>query len=902
MTDEEYLGGHYSARDEADNSVLGQKTILQHKKELNLSSEIADKSVIQCLGFSGFGTTSNPCRVDVKDGKVVRIRPLRYTENYTKEDLNYWTLEKDGHVFEPLMKTLSTPFSLSYKNRTYSKNRVPYPLIRVDWDPHGERNVKNRGKSKYRRISWDEATDIIAEEIKRIQETYGPYSVYCQGEGHGETKNYNGSHGCMIAMLNYTGGCTPQARQPDSWEGWYWGAKHVWGMEPIGVNNQCNGIINDITKNSDALLYWGADPETTPWGWGGQQASRLCYWFSEIGVKSIFICPDLNYAGGIHADKWIPVLPNTDAAMQFAIAYTWITEDTYDKEYIAEHTVGFDWLESYVLGYIDGIAKTPKWAEEKCGVKSYHIKAFARYWAKHNVSIAHCNGGGYIRSAFSHEPARMEICLLAMQAVGKPGRNQFRFIEFLLFGMDKFNPLPRSEIFTNLHSAFHGWDFTLGNSFIAKTLLPNAILSGKEDWYGRVLCGMPREDQFNHFEYPIKSAERIHMIWSDTPCWSACWNNGFKFKEALRDESIEFVLVQHPWMENDTLSADIILPASTMLECYDIGNDNINGQFSILYIEEQAIEPVGEALSDFHIVCEVAKKLEKLGGNYEDLLNKYTEGMTQEEKMQLGFNSCGKPKDLTWEKFKEQDFWMSPTREGWEEEPAGLINFAENPDNNLLETPSGKIEIYSTALAKNFPDDKIRAPYPQWIEEGDGHQERICSKRAEKYPFLLMSNHPRWRVHVQHDDIPWLREIETCKVKGPDGYLYEPLWINPKNAEELDIRNGDIVTLFNERGRVLGGAYVTERIMPGALYQDHGARIDLITSGEDGLDRGGSNNLISPTNTTSKNCAGEVTNGFLVGIEKADVFALAAKYPEEFNRNYDAGAGLVASAYIEEEN
>ena len=82
------------------------------------------------------------------------------------------------------------------------------------------------------------------------------------------------------------------------------------------------------------LLFWGCDPETTPWGFDGQMASRLCYWFTELGIKSIYICPDLNYGAAVHADKWIPILPNTDAALQLAIAYIWITEETYDKEYV----------------------------------------------------------------------------------------------------------------------------------------------------------------------------------------------------------------------------------------------------------------------------------------------------------------------------------------------------------------------------------------------------------------------------------------------------------------------------------------------------------------------------------------------------------------------------------------
>ena len=110
-------------------------------------------------------------------------------------------------------------------------------------------------------------------------------------------------------------------------------------------------------------------------------ASRVCYWWTELGIKSIYISPDLNYGAAVHADKWIPILPNTDAAMQLAIAYTWIKEGTYDKEYVATHTFGFEKFAEYVLGKEDGIPKTPEWAAEKCGVPEWTIKALARVWA-----------------------------------------------------------------------------------------------------------------------------------------------------------------------------------------------------------------------------------------------------------------------------------------------------------------------------------------------------------------------------------------------------------------------------------------------------------------------------------------------------------------------------------------
>ncbi len=106
--------------------------------------------------------------------------------------------------------------------------------------------------------------------------------------------------------------------------------------------------------------------------------SRLLYWFTELGIRQICVGPEVNWGTAVHADKWIPIRPNTDAALFFAIAYQWLQEGTYDKEYIETHAVGFDKFAAYVLGEEDGVPKTPKWAEEKTGVPSRIIKALAR--------------------------------------------------------------------------------------------------------------------------------------------------------------------------------------------------------------------------------------------------------------------------------------------------------------------------------------------------------------------------------------------------------------------------------------------------------------------------------------------------------------------------------------------
>lgn len=897
-----------------------------------------DSTVYKTTGWMGFGSGSNPAAIDIKDGKIARIRPMRLTDAYTEEQLNPWQLTVRGKTLSCGTKTTLSPLAIAYKNRIYSKNRVMYPMKRVDWDPNGERNPQNRGLSGYERISWDEATTIIASEIRRIIDTYGNTAVFVQGDGHGETKVMGGDHGANTHLMTVLGGFTLQARQPDSWEGWYWGAKHMWGMDPVGEQAYQSNLLMDISENSEAVIFVGCDPETTPWGWGGQMQSNICYFWHDIGIKQIYICPDVNYGTAVHADKWIPILPNTDAALWLAIAYVWLTEGTYESDYIKTHTDGFDWFERYVLGGEDGVPKTPKWAEEKCGVPSRQIKALARYWAKHVVSTAHCNGGGYIRSVFSHEPARLEIALLAMRGLGAPGVNQFKFIEWGLFAFGQLNPIPKGDMTPfktmNFGSAFTGHiPGTNLEHFIPQTLVPNAIMlpeGEKLTWYGHVVAGLPREDQYNQYQYPMEGASRIHMFWTDTPCWSTCWNGGNRMQEALRDPSIEFMLAQEPWMENDMLFADIVLPITTKYEEWDIATSTEGGINDMFLNEAPAIEPVGESKSDAEAVLAIAEKLgvaDKLMEHWcyphsmdlnndeeDDFIKQLSEEKYGSDSEYMGepsfdtlariaYRASGADNVLSYDEFLETGYIPVRFKDEaeWRKDPIGMREFYNDPEANPLDTPTGKIEFWSTSIHSVWPDDPQRPEVPHWIEESPQHHERLTNDRGKDYPFLMVSNHPRWRVHANGDDAIWLREISTCKVDGPDGYKYEPVWINPDDARERDIKDGDIVRIYNERGSVLGGALVTPRICRHAVSQDHGARVDSVVTGRGGLDRGGANNLICPGHTTSQNAPGEVTNGFLVNIEKVDVFDLAEKYPAQFNRDYDPADGLHVSAYIVKE-
>ena len=154
-------------------------------------------------------------------------------------------------------------------------------------------------------------------------------------------------------------------------------------------------------------------------------------------------------------------------------------------------------------------------------------------------------------------------------------------------------------------------------------MIHDALLNPPISWYGTVHGLAPVEDQFLKFSYPAEGCPEMHMIWTDTPCWITCWNDSNNFIKGLRSPKIEFVLAQHPWMENDCQFADIILPISTKFEEEDIDADPMNGQFNIVIHQKQCIQPLGESLSDYEAVCLIAEKL--------GLLEKFTHGKTVQE-------------------------------------------------------------------------------------------------------------------------------------------------------------------------------------------------------------------------------------------------------------------------------
>jgi len=832
-------------------------------------------------------TVGGPISVYVKDGKIVRVRPLVID----KDDLKPWTIEADGKKFSPPRKVTIAPHTITERQRVYSDDRIKYPMKRVDFDPNGDRHPETRGKSGYQRISWDEALDIVAGEMKRIRKTYGPSAVMAMTSSHHNWGNVGYKLSTFMRFFNVLG-FTSVFDNPDSWEGFHWGAIHTYGFYwNLGAPEQYD-LLEDALKNTELMIYWSNDPDSTRGTYCGQESAIWRLWLRESGKKQIFIDPFCNYTAAIMADKWIAPRVGTDAAMALAIAYVWIIEDTYDHNYVATLTVGFDQFRKYVIGEDDGVPKTPKWAEEITGVSARTITALAREWASKRTMLSCGNRGGFggaMRQAYGHEWARLMVLLQAMQGLGKPGVGMWGatmgapyYSEFFFPGyadkdsMISFSRAAKKHVANPVEQRLY------------RLLIPDAILNPPVSWLGEGFCGRSIEQQFKPYTYPMPGNSEIRMFYRYGGSFIGTMTETNKWVKAYKSPKLEFIVNQDCWMMGETRFADVILPACTALERNDISEFGCTGcaegyvkygsngcNYRVVVYQKKCIEPLYESKSDYEIFSLLAQKM----GVRED----FTDGGKSEEDWVKGFFEISDlPKYISWDEFERKGYFVVPFPEDYK--PTTALRWfydgrnCDTPDNNPkkntekgseLGTYSGKIEFVSRSLTEHFPDDEERPPMPRYIPSWEG----LTSELAKKYPLQLVSPHARFSYHTHYDKhCPWLGEIPGHRILK-NNYYWQTVRIHPSDAEARGIKSGDTIKLYNDRGVVLGVAQVTERIRPGVIHSyASSGKYDPLEPGKVGsVDKGGCVNLLSSSRLMSKNAPGMAPNSVLVEISKWEV-------------------------------
>ena len=508
----------------------------------------------------------------------------------------------------------------------------------------------------------------------------------------------------------------------------------------------------------------------------------------EKGVKIVAVDPLYTDSAATFAQQWIPIRPGTDAAMLIAMAYVIITENLQDQGFIDKYTIGFDNYKDYVLGKDDGIAKTPQWAEAITTVPADVTVNLAREYAT-NKPAALIAGWGPARAAMGEQYARAANVLTAITGnIGIKGGYASGFMratsrsfrqEQSRRPVESGRP-PRKDSLYKLHDSLH--NTTSGQ--VHNTKIFDAILRGRAGGY-------PAD---------------IKMAYVVTGNYINQHPNTRRGVEAFK--SLEFVVVHEQFMTPTAKFGDIVLPVNTFMERADIAYPWLGSPYSI-YLNK-SIESLYETKSDLEIARELSKKLgipQVLGNESEDELLRDIVARSDSIPDYEAFRRDGV------QKFKP------------EEPIVGLRKQIEDPENNPFPTLSGKIEIYCEHIAEmNNPNIP---PIPKYISPPENYDDSL----AARYPLQLLTTHYKTRAHSTWHNVPWLREIEPHSV-----------WINTIDAEARSIKKGDLVDVYNDRGRIRIPAQITERIAPGVVNVSQGAWYD---PDAEGVDLGGCANVLT---------------------------------------------------------
>ncbi|MCL1798198.1 MAG: molybdopterin-dependent oxidoreductase [Eggerthellaceae bacterium] len=830
-------------------------------------------------------STAGPLQVSVRDGKMIRVEPLQFDS----AEVDSWQCDVNGKTYKPPLTHPLLPWGMIGKQMAYSENRVMYPMKRVDWDPKGERNTQNRGSSGYERISWDEAFNIIESEMKRVIETYGNSALSEFYSAHPEWGFLHYFFSDWVRFWDMIGS-THIDFSPNSWEGWSAGSTLMWGHWPAQGIPAAPDTFFDVSEHDDLIVLWGVDPMFHNL-YGGVDQARLWRWWKELGKEVVVIEPLYNEVALAVADRWIPIYPGTDGAMAEAIAYVWITEGTFEQEYLDTHCIGFDEdhlpegvpaglsFKTHILGKgSDKTPKTPEWAAEKCGVPARIIRRLAREWAARPTSFWVFTGGA-CRRQFAEGFTRLAATLGMMRAMGKPGSNMIGPFLSLSGPFDDVNQIgPGGYADGGMNSVCKDYR---NNSVPQRLTFQKLLKSVEEDefeYFGGDLFNTSAEEYFNVRKYPTDGCSPIRLFWQRG---SSCTNppDRNQHLKFLRSPQIEAFFVSAPWFDRECRMADLVLPTTTMYEREDFTEPARCGKYippsyvglrSAIY-HQRCIEPIGESMTDMDILAEVADRF--------GLKDVYLEGNSEEDFIRKIYANTNIP--LSFEEIQKKGYYVWPAPKDYK--PNKQFNdFYHDPENNPMPTPTGKVEIFSTLAWEKYGDHPEIPPYPKYIPELEGAES---TELKEKYPLQQLLAHPKFRFHGKYNDCTWLNE--AYKVKGPDGYKYEPVLIHPDDAADRGLKDNDIVVVYNDRGTALGGAVVTYRMKKGVAQFTYGAWNDPLDGGFGAPDRGGDGQVLTnPSPMSAHHPTGGAYNSSLIEIKKADLDQLAKDYPEGWSGKY----------------
>ena len=616
------------------------------------------------------------------------------------------------------------PKGLFSKEMMYHPDRLTYPMKRVG----------ARGEGKFQRITWDEAYDIIAENLLRIEAEYGMEAVaIAQGTGRHHLP-YTARFANAIGTPNWFEPGSAQCFFPRIHAG-----AVTFGYAPAA------DYYSEV--NPQVMLVWGCNPSVS----GADGESRYCFLDAlKKGTRLVVIDPCKNNLER-YADHYLQLRPGTDDALALGILHVLIYEDLYDHAFVENWCYGFEALKERVGNY------PPQRVADICGLTADEIRAAARYIARAETLSMEWG------CAIEHTPncfqtVRAIALILAITGnIDKKGG----FIE----GMhvldepdlleDHLGDVQRAKRLGEHHKMLAGAHKPFSSAHIPTVF--EAMRTGKP--------------------YPVRGL----ML---------CGNNGLSgFADSRKTletwMGLDFICCQDMFLTPSALLADVVLPVCSWLEVDSLTGGPGGADHVILY-QHAVVPPLGECKTDETIFMELCQRLGKDWGA--SCLDEILDQRLNKLRSFPGFEQ------ITLERLRET---------GWAAVPIEYEQYRQRAarGEKAFQTPTGKIELYSTIL-EQFGFD----PLPDYQEPPES--PRSTPELLEKYPLVLTTGTRINGYFVSEQrQVPSLRRLEPVPR----------VTLHPDTAAEYGISDGDWIYIETQRGRITQKARVTAKMRPGTV-------------------------------------------------------------------------------------